>query len=414
MMLTRMPQPIPSYLLAFAVGDLRFRELGPRTGIYAEPHVLDAAAWEFEDTERRLAAAEDLYGPYLWDRYDLLVMPPSFPYGGMENPRLTFVTPLAIRGDRSRTSLVSHELGHAWLGNLVTNATWEDFWLNEGWTTYAQDRISELIEGPEFAGLEFLLSQDQLREDLAAFGHDSALTCLKTSLKGVDPDDAFSTVPYSKGELLLLSLERSVGRDTFDAFSRTYISDHQFRSLTTEEFLVYVQQKLPAAAEHVDIREWLYGTGLPSNLPEVKSILYDRVKESIAAYHDGALPRTEEVSGWHPLQMGIFIRLLPERIPSEHCRYLGGLFQMAGSRNKNLLFEYCRLCVRSEYRAILPEIESFVAEVGNLYMLTRLFRCLVGIQWTRDAARPMFERARDRYHPITAAAIEKILAEAEL
>src|SRR6185436_14049891 len=139
--------PIPSYLIALAAGDLAFRSLGPRSGVYAEPSVVDAAAFEFADTEPMIHAVEELYGPYRWGRYDLLVLPPSFPFGGMENPRLTFATPTILSGDRSLVNLVAHELAHSWSGNLVTNATWNDFWLNEGFTVYFERRIMEEVSG---------------------------------------------------------------------------------------------------------------------------------------------------------------------------------------------------------------------------------------------------------------------------
>ena len=170
-----MPQPIPSYLFALAVGNLAFRELGPRTGIYAEPETIEAAAWEFAENETKIIEAEKLLGPYLWGRYDLLVLPPSFPYGGMENPRLTFLTPTAILGTRGQTSLITHELAHAWTGNLVTNATWQDFWLNEGWTTYAETRITEVLEGKEVHGPDAVYNEKQLIAVMERVGMDSPL-----------------------------------------------------------------------------------------------------------------------------------------------------------------------------------------------------------------------------------------------
>jgi aminopeptidase N len=407
----RMPQPIPSYLFALAVGELEFRRLGPRTGIYAEPPLLEAAAWEFAENEAKLAAAESLFGPYRWDRYDLLVMPPSFPINGMENPRLTFVTPLVVLGDRSRTVLVSHELAHAWTGNLVTNATWDDLWLNEGWTTYADTRITELVEGPEISGLFDLLLLDVLREDVRTFGADSPHTCLKTSLAGIDPDEVFSRVPYMKGMLFVLSLERAVGRERFDAFVRRYIDDFAFQSLSTEEFVAYLRRELPIAAAQVDLERWLYQPGLPARLPELSSCLYDEVSRAATAYPEHGLPPAAILSGWHPSQTMLFLRLLPPSIPLPDCETLDAAMAFATTRHTNPLFEFLRLAVRSGYAQVMPTVERFVETVGNEYQLRRVFRCLAETDWSRAAARPLFERVRHRHHPITATLVDRTLTE---
>jgi leukotriene-A4 hydrolase len=407
----RMPQPIPSYLFALAVGELEFRSLGPRTGIYAEPPRLEAAAWEFAENEAKLAAAEALFGPYRWDRYDLLVMPPSFPINGMENPRLTFVSPLVVLGDRSRTVLVSHELAHAWTGNLVTNATWDDFWLNEGWTTYADTRITEVVEGPEIAGLFDLLLLDVLREDIRTFGVDSPHTCLKTSLAGTDPDQVFSRVPYMKGMLFVLSLERAVGRERFDAFVRRYIDDFAFKSLTTEDFVAYLQQELPMAAAQVGLEEWLYRPGLPARLPELSSSLYDDVLQAANAYPERGLPPAAIMAAWHPSQTMLFLRLLPPAIPLDDCESLEMALALLTSRHTNPLFEFLRLAIRSGYAQAMPTAERFAETVGNEYQIKRLFRCLAENDWSRPLARPLFERVRNRHHPITEALVDRTLTE---
>ncbi|MFN7133676.1 MAG: M1 family aminopeptidase/hydrolase, partial [Myxococcales bacterium] len=230
-----MPQPIPPYLFALAVGRLASRDLGPRTRVWAEPEVLERAAWEFEAVERMLEAGERLFGPYDWDRFDLLTMPPSFPYGGMENPRLTFLTPTLLAGDRSLVGVVAHELAHSWTGNLVSNANAEHFWLNEGWTVYAERRILEVLEGPETTALHAALGRRALDRALERFRAQPGLTKLRTSLAGVDPDEAFSEVPYEKGYLFLRALEEEVGREPFDRFVRAHFSKFRFRSLTTDD-----------------------------------------------------------------------------------------------------------------------------------------------------------------------------------
>ena len=246
-----MPQPIPPYLLALAVGHLESRELSPRSRIWAEPETVAAAAYEFADVEAMLARAEALFGPYVWERYDMLVLPPSFPYGGMENPRMTFLTPTVLAGDRSLVDVVVHELAHAWTGNLVTNATMEHFWLNEGFTTWAERRILAALHGDNVEVLAWAIGQHALDAAVARFGADSPLTRLRTQLRGVDPDDAFSTIPYEKGARFVVVLERAVGRERFEQFLRDYMHRFQFQSITSEEFLQFLDTQLPGTAEQV-------------------------------------------------------------------------------------------------------------------------------------------------------------------
>jgi len=408
----RMPQPIPSYLFALAAGDLVFQRIGERTGVYAEPSVLEAAAWEFGENEQRLEAAERLLGPYLWDRYDLLIMPPSFPYGGMENPRLTFVTPLVILGDRSRTWLITHELAHAWTGNLITNATWEDFWLNEGWTTYADSRITEALDGPDFARLGDLLSVRDLEEDLRSFGLTSERTCLHASMRGVDPDQAFSVVPYIKGFLFLLSLERAAGRQAFDEFLRRYISAFRFQSITTEEFLSFLRRELPDIGAKVDLDAWVYRPGLAEPLPELSSRLFEQVSLRVADFSAGHLPKGEEMRKWNPYQKGLFLKMLPEKIAPADCQQIERSLGLHETRDSVLLYEFYRLAIRSGYQECLPGMERFAATVGRHYYLARFFRCLAENEWSRDLARPLFERVRSGHHPVTAAVVDHMLTQA--
>ena len=405
----RMPQPIPAYLFAIAAGDLRFKEIGPRTGIYAEPSMLEAAAWEFEENERKIIEAEKLFGPYLWDRYDLLILPPSFPYGGMENPRLTFLTPTAVTGDRSTTTLISHELAHSWTGNLVTNATWDDFWLNEGWTSYAEARISEIVEGDEIARMTCIINHDLLKEDIQEYGWESPHTCLKDSLKGLNPDLMVSNVPYHKGRLFLTRLEQAVGRGAFDPFIHRYIATHQFGSLTTEGFVEFLRKELPAAVEKVDIETWIYQPGLPADCPVFTSKLYDDLMARIAAYAGGVLPAREEARNWHYVQKRMFLRLLPAKIPVEDCRKLEEIFGIEPGGNLRVVYEFYRLAIRSGYKEALPGIEEWVGRVGRHAFLTPLFRGMTETDWTRRLARPMFESVRPRHHPITVAAVEDVL-----
>jgi leukotriene-A4 hydrolase len=408
----KMPQPIPCYLFALAAGDLQFKDLGPRTGIYAEPTILEAAAWEFAENEQKIVEAERLFGPYLWDRYDLLIMPPSFPFGGMENPRLTFVTPFAVLGDRSRTDLISHELAHAWTGNLITNATWEDFWLNEGWTSYAEGRITEVVEGEAFNQLGTRGALDALQEDITRFGATSDRTCLKSSMKGVDPDDAISSVPYIKGAFFLQSLEQAVGREVFDAFIKKYISTYRFQSLSTENFATFLEEELPAAAARVDIKEWLYAPGLSAQLPAIESRLYDDVQARVAAFAQGASLAKDDVGDWRRDQKLLFLMLIPQALSPERCREVEALFDLRENSDHILLSRFYRISIQSGYQDVRSGVERLVEHEGRMAILRRVFQCLAENDWSKDLARPMFERVRARYHPITVSAVDHVLTQA--
>src|SRR4051812_29303839 len=267
----RMDKPVAPYLIALAVGDIGFKSLGPRTGIYAEPATLDAAAWEFADAEKMVAAAEALYGPYRWGRYDILILPPSFPFGGMENPTLTFATPTAIAGDRSLVSLIAHELAHSWSGNLVTNATWNDFWLNEGVTTYIQSRIMERLYGKAATDREIALEWGDLQTDTKdAGGPASPMTRLHLDLKGQDPDQIPTGLAYEKGAAFLRTIETAVGRERFDAWLRGYFDGHAFQPVTSSVFLADLRKNLvkgdAALEQKLMLDRWVYQLGMPPNV----------------------------------------------------------------------------------------------------------------------------------------------------
>jgi leukotriene-A4 hydrolase len=407
-----MPQPIPSYLFAFAVGNIAFKEMSERCGIYAEPEMLDDAAWEFEENEKRLGQIENLFGPYIWDRYDILVMPPSFPYGAMENPRLTFLSPVYVVGDRSGTWVVTHEMAHAWTGNLVTNATWEDFWLNEGWTTYAENRSTEVLEGRDYSQLLAVLGRNAMLDEMKRLGEDSERTCLKYSQKGVDPDAVVSNIPYEKGSAFLVQLENAVGRDTFDVFIQKYISEHAFQSLTTEEFVDYLQKQLPQALNEIDVEKWLYQPGFPESAEALDSEMYEEVEAFVTEYKNGHLPEKEQVSNWIFHQVFLFIQMLPKKIPADDCRKIEDLFDFKGSPRYAFLYEFYSLCIRSGYREMMPDIEHFLKTIGVSSRIVKVYRALAETDWSKGLSRQNFDRYKESYHPIARANIERALSEA--
>lgn len=409
----RMPQPIPSYLFALAVGNLEFRELGPRTGVYAEPEMIEAAAWEFAENETKIIEAEKLLGPYLWGRYDLLILPPTFPYGGMENPRLTFLTPTAILGTRGMTSLITHELAHAWTGNLVTNATWQDFWLNEGWTTYAETRITEVLEGKDATDLHSAFNERQLIAIMERVGMDSPHTCLKLPEER-DADSFTTSIPYYKGCFFLQQCEYAVGRERFDAFIQKYMKRFQFQSLTTEAFLDFLKAELPEVFEKVDIHKWIYEPGMPEKWQRPQSHLYDEVQRTLNDYQQGVKPTKEQVQGWHRYQILSFLQGLPRKISVEDCRYFDDVLELEKRNDVALYSFFYVIAIASGYDEILPRVEDFTGRIGRMLYVLPIARAMIEADWARQYIRPLFERVRDSHHQITIHAIEGLLKKAGL
>ncbi len=400
-----MPQKIAPYLFAFAVGDLASRDLGARSRVWAEPSIVEAAAWEFAEIDRMLDAGERLFGPYAWDRFDVLVMPPSFPYGGMENPRLTFVTPTLLAGDRSQVRVIAHELAHAWTGNLVTNAHAEHFWLNEGWTRYAELRITEVVEGRDVEALLAAICAKDLAEAVDRFvreGH-GGLTRLRTHLEGIDPDESFSTVPYDKGNLFLRAIERDVGRERFDAFAKPYLDHFRFGAVTTEEFLAFTEAALPGVLARVDAPTWIDGEGMPPNAPAPTSARLDAV---IAL---GASPPPADVA-FSSTEWNLWLERLPRSIPREDCAALDARFAKSG--NMEVKVAWLRVAIASGYDAVLPEVERVLTSVGRMKYLLPLYGALVERPETTQLAKDIFARAERGYHPIAKAVVRGRLEKA--
>jgi len=408
----RMPQAIPSYLIALAVGDLEFRSLGRRTGVYAETPVLERAAREFEDTEKMIDAVEGMYGPYRWGRYDLLVLPPSFPYGGMENPRLTFATPTILAGDKSLVNLVAHELAHSWSGNLVTNATWSDFWLNEGFTVYLERRIVEKVYGPRMAAMEAVLGyQDLLREMEKLEDRDEIL---HIDLKGRDPDANVTQVPYEKGALFLQDLERAFGRERFDAFLRGYFGHFAFQSVTTEQFLAYLRENLlepdRERAARVPLEEWIHRPGLPAGAPRPGSDAFEKVGAQAARWLKGEIPAGElPVESWSTYERLHFLRALPEKLQREKMRQLDRAFALTRAGNSEILQQWLLMSIRNGYEPAFRRLEEFLGSVGRRKYLKPLYEELVKTPAGRSRAERVYGQARSGYHPIAQASVDAIL-----
>jgi len=404
-----MPQPIPSYLVALAVGDLVSKDIGPRTCVYAEPATVEAAAWEFADAERMLEAAESLFGPYLWDRFDFLVMPPAFPYGGMENPRLTFLTPTLLAGDRSLVNVLAHELAHSWTGNLVTNATMNDFWLNEGFTVWAERRILERLEGVEATALSAAIGRHGLQGELDRFGMDSPFTCLETDLAGMDPDEVYSLVPYEKGFLLVALLEQTLGREAFDAFVRRYIAHFSFTSITTAEFEAFVDAELPGIRDKVDLATWIHQPGLPETAPVFSSAVLDELGALARGMADGRRPDVEQAKTWSATHWQIYLQQLPRPLPAAELAWLDEQFGLTASGNAEILCEWLVIAATSGWEPANDRLRAFLGHVGRMKYLKPLYKALMGAEATQPLARDIFAASKGVYHPIARGGLEAFI-----
>ena len=412
----RMSQPIPAYLMALAVGDLAFAPLSNRTGIYAEPATLPMANHEFADLEHMVAAAEELYGPYRWERYDLLVLPPSFPFGGMENPRLTFVTPTILAGDRSLTSLVAHELAHSWSGNLVTNATWDDFWLNEGFTVYFERRIMEHLYGREYADMLQVLGRAALHHTIAEIGMASPDTHLHLTLAGRDPDEGLTEIAYEKGCSLLLTLESLIGRLRLDTFIKEYFARFSFQAMDTATFLHYLRAELldqePGLEDRLQLAAWVDGPGLPPNAPAVTSRRFELVDAALARLKSGTLPGTfrADTTEWSSHEWVHFLHGLPPTLPAGQLAELDAAFQFTNSGNSEILTAWFPHTLRAEYEAATPALENFLRHVGRRKFLVPLYRALLAQPDGVARARAIYKEARPNYHSVATGTLDALLA----
>ncbi len=409
----KMTQPIPAYLLALAVGDIEYRSLGPTTGVYAEPSMIADAAFEFANTESMMQAAEKLYGQYLWNRYDILVLPPSFPFGGMENPRLTFVTPTIISGDRSLVALIAHELAHSWSGNLVTNATWNDLWINEGFTVYLEDRIMEAVYGEDYAEMLAELGYQDLVREMEHLGRKSPDTRLHLNLKGRDPDDAFTDVPYEKGRLFLKLLEQTVGREKWDAFLSAYFDKFAFETMSSNQFLTYLRNHLieenEDLAKKLKLEEWMFAPGLPDNCPVPQSDEFDKVEQQISIWKQGTPAYDLNTDNWTTHHWLHFLRHLPQPMTEGQMTELDRAFHFTASGNAEILFAWFMNVIRNQYQPAYDELEEFLTKVGRRKFLRPLYEELAKTKAGLRKARRIYEIARAGYHPVSYHTIDEIL-----
>lgn len=407
-----MPQAIPAYLIAIAAGDLQFKAMSEQTGVYAEPYILQASAEEFASTQAMIDATEQLYGAYRWGRYDLLILPSSFPFGGMENPVLSFITPTVVAGDGSLVNLIAHELAHSWSGNLVTNASWRDLWLNEGFTSYVENRIMEQVFGVDRAIMEQALSVQSLKEELAELPANDSI--LYIDLNGRDPDDAFSGVPYTKGQLFLMYLEQKFGRDKFDPFVRQYFDDHAFQSLDTERFVKYLNthllQKYPGIVSLDEAKTWIYQPGLPEGTPQPQSDAFNQVQQHADSWLAGnsalsSLP----TDNWTVHEWLYFINKLPLSITPEQMAELDATYSLTQSGNSEIAHAWYLLALKTGYQEIAAPLEQYLINIGRRKLIIPLYRQLASTPEGLAFARAVYEKARPGYHPLAQGTVDEIL-----
>ncbi|AOC94200.1 Aminopeptidase N [Flavobacterium anhuiense] len=395
---------IPSYLMAIAVGDIEFQAIDKRTGVYAEPSVLKSAAYEFAELGKMVNAAEKLYGPYRWGRYDVLVLPPSFPYGGMENPNLTFLTPGVLAGDRSLTSLLAHELGHSWSGNLVTNATWDDIWLNEGFTTYVEHRIGEAIFGKKEFDMQNVITNKELVDNVAEYGDTNPDTRLKVSLTGRNPDDGISMIPYVKGYSFLRVIENAVGRDKFDPFIKNYFDSHAFQSITTEDFVKYLNENLikgdKALADKIQLDNWIYKPGIPSNIVPVSSAEFDAIDAIQKSWREtGVAGLSKKITTTAEKQH--FIDHLPADITAKEMEAIDKEFNFTKGGNFIIKRQWFVQAIRHQYKAADPAIEQFLIGSSRTGSIMMLYKEMVKTPEGKVWAKKVFDKAKSGYHATT-------------
>ena len=399
-----MPQPVPPYLVALAVGDLEFKAMGERTGVYAEQEILDAAVAEFEDTEAMLETTEATFGPYRWDRYDLLILPPAFPIGGMEHPRLSFITPTVIAGDKSLVALIAHELAHSWSGNLVTNASWRDLWLNEGFTTYLTNRIMQAVFGDERYRMEMALGYDELIDELPDLeDRDEALA---VDLRDRDPDEVFTSIAYEKGSLFLYELELAVGREAFDRFLVNYFNEYAFQSISTEEFLDYLERTLvadhPESVSMERVKQWVFEPGLPNGAPVPRSEAFAGIEPVRQDWLNGLIDAEDiDTSEWTYHHWKRFLDGMPEQLLRDRLEDLDQAFDLTAARNNEIAFSWLRIAIRNGYEPAFDRLENFLESIGRTKFIGVLYADMMAAGMD-DKARRIFEKARPTYHPLAA------------
>ncbi len=407
----KMAQPISPYLIALAVGDIEYKAISDRTGVYAEKSMVEKAHYEFSDMENMVASAEALYGKYAWEQFDVIVLPPSFPFGGMENPRLTFATPTVIAGDKSLTSLIAHELAHSWSGNLVTNASWDDFWLNEGFTVYFEMRIMEALYGKDRANMLARIGRQDLEEEIEGFKDTPDDTKLKLNLKGRNPDDGMNSIAYDKGYLFLRTLEEKAGREKFDIFLKNYFQTHAFSTINTEKFIAFLNENLLEKHDIVfNTEAWVYNAGIPDNQAIISSDKFETVEKTIQQYVKSNSIDKALTIDWTTQEWVHFVRNFPNDIKTEHLAMIDEVFNLTNSNNSYIAMVWYEQAINHDYHGnnIDVKIEEFLIQVGRRWYVSTIYKAFKRHNKT-DVALAIYKKARANYHSVTTNTIDDLL-----
>jgi len=403
--------PIPAYLQSLAVSDLEFRAIDGRTGVYAAPQRIDAAHAELQVVPAMMEAAESICGPYQWGRYDVLIMPPSYHIGGMEHPRLTFATPSFISGDGSLVKLIAHELSHSWSGDQVTTATWNDPWINEGLTTYLEQRVMEAVFGAEYADM---LRENSLRavEQYVNGDPDNADTRMHADFRGRHPDVGFTRIPYDKGAAFWRTLESAVGRERLDTFLKTYFIRYAFDWMDADALVGFIEDQLLAGdsglADDVRLDEWVFATGLPSNRAPVDSVRFRRVDAQRSRFTSGTAPASLDTNGWSPHEYIYFLQFTTPQSMSGRMDDLTAAWGLDTTQNLSLLATWSYWVSRTGYLPSFFAMERYVRTVtgggGPVGVYARLKN-----NNNAPRATSLYRTYRPLYHPLTQAAIDQLL-----
>ncbi|MES2478524.1 MAG: M1 family metallopeptidase [Bacteroidota bacterium] len=409
-----MKQPIPAYLLALAVGDIRFKEVDKRTGVYAEPEMIDKVQYEFADMGKMVTTAEGLYGPYRWGRYDVIVLPPGFPIGGMENPKLTFCTPTVIAGDRSLVNLIAHELAHNWSGNLVTNATWDDIWMNEGFTVYFERRISEAMNDKTYVDMLWELGYQDLEAEVDEMGKDSRETWLKQDLKGKDADEGLSDIPYEKGALLLWLIEQNVGREKWDIFLKQYFAEHAFQTITTEKFLNYLDEHLlkgdSAIYKKLNLNAWIYGPGIPSNAPRADMERFEKVNTEREKFLKESNTQSLNTQNWSTHEWLHFLRKMPKSLTASQMTVLDKAYHFTVARNSEIADLWYIMALRANYETAYSSLDKFLSVTGRQKFIIPLYTEMIE-SGKKEMAKVIYTKYRGNYHPLAQSKLDKLIVQ---
>ncbi|XP_014207128.1 leukotriene A-4 hydrolase [Copidosoma floridanum] len=413
------PVPIPSYLIAIAAGALVSKQIGPRTRVWTEKELLDKGAYEFEETEKMLKTAEDICGPYVWGVYDLLILPPSFPFGGMENPCLTFVTPTLLAGDRSLANVVAHEISHSWTGNLVTNMNFEHFWLNEGFTVFVERKILGRMYDDKVRHFAALMGVQSLKTALITLGDKNPLTNLVTNLIGIDPDDAFSVVPYEKGHIFLFYLEQLLGGpDVFEPFLRSYLEEFKYKSLSTTQWKEYLFKYFSDKVEvldKVDWNAWFNEPGLPPVIPKYDTTLAQEYLD-LAAKWLADKPISEfsksDIENWTSNQKEAFLAELVlnnKSLSLDQVKSMSELYRFDSRQNSEIRFNWLRLCLKSRWEEKVSEALDFATSQGRLKFVRPLFQDIYAWEEMRQRAIDVYNEKKYKMMYVTREMVAKDL-----